>query len=40
MAKTKKTEQIHLRVTPEEKSIAINNATKSGETLSDYLKSK
>jgi uncharacterized protein (DUF1778 family) len=35
-----KTELIKLRVTPEQKSVVVNNATKSGDTLSDYVKSK
>ena len=43
MTKTKKTDRtelIKLRVTPAQKSTVVNNATKSGDTLSDYVKSK
>ena len=35
-----KTELIKLRVTPEQKSAVIEKAIKSGDTLSDYVKSK
>lgn len=36
----KKTELLKFRVTPEEKSIVKTNATKSGDTVSDYIKSR
>lgn len=36
----KKTELLKFRVTPAEKSTVVTNATKSGDTVSDYIKSR
>jgi uncharacterized protein (DUF1778 family) len=36
--KQNKTELIKLRVTPEQKSVVVNNATKSGDTTSVYIR--